>query len=247
MVTWQSPYWLVQEINNRWTKFWYTETRGPLAAAVTPLSFYWLSHFPAPQPLHLVAPPPSALTSFIHFALTFCRTLLVRLVFALPGASPPPSRRDSARCRLSSHPPHLVVVCHIARRLGLSYGWLSWCLLSHRCLLCVYASRLWQHSASSAAAPAAMSVLYNVSRTGAGPPRTPPFPLSLRRTSVASAGPPPPLPSPRLPLCVSITSVGPLLTITLSLAMAVGTIKIDRNNQKCQKISGNFDCHRIRR
>ena len=88
-------------------KFWYTETRGPLAAAVTPLSFYWLSHFPAPQPLHLVAPPPSALTSFIHFALTFCRTLLVRLVFALPGASPPPSRRDSARCRLSSHPPHL--------------------------------------------------------------------------------------------------------------------------------------------
>jgi hypothetical protein len=79
---------------------------------VAPLSFCWLLRFPAPQPFPLVAPRPGALASFIHYALTFRCTPLVRLVFALIGASPPPSRRDSARCHLSSHPPHLVGLSH---------------------------------------------------------------------------------------------------------------------------------------
>jgi hypothetical protein len=62
--------------------------------------------------LSLLSPRPGALASFIHYALTFRCTPLVRLVFALIGASPPPSRRDSARCHLSSHPPHLVGLSH---------------------------------------------------------------------------------------------------------------------------------------
>jgi hypothetical protein len=106
------------------------------AFAVTPqpldafLWFGWLSRFPAPRPLPLVAPPPGASASTIHHASTFRCAPLAWLVVALPGASPP-FRRDSARFRLSL----VRLFCCIVRRLGLSYGWLLCCLRSHSCLL----------------------------------------------------------------------------------------------------------------
>ena len=71
---------------------------------VAPLSFGWLSHFPAPQPLPFVAPPPGALASAIHYASTFCCAPLVRLVVALPRASTP----ISLHLRLVPRPPPLV-------------------------------------------------------------------------------------------------------------------------------------------
>ena len=61
---------------------------GTPLSRVAPLLFGWLSHFPAPH-LPLVAPPPGASASTIHYASTFCRAPLVRLVIALPSASTP--------------------------------------------------------------------------------------------------------------------------------------------------------------
>lgn len=87
---------------------------------VAPLPFCWLSSFPAPRPLPLVAPPPTHRTP----PFTMPRPFAAPLIFALPVTSPLPSHCDSTRYRLSSHPPRSVV-CHIARRFGLSYGWLS--------------------------------------------------------------------------------------------------------------------------
>ncbi len=63
-----------------------------------------MSHFPVPQPLPLVAPPPRALASAIHYASTFRRAPLVRLVFALPSASTP----ISLQLCLVPWPPPLV-------------------------------------------------------------------------------------------------------------------------------------------
>ena len=71
---------------------------------VAPLSFGWLSHFPAPQPLPLVAPPPGASAFAIHYASTFCRAPLVWLVVALPSASTP----ILLQLRLVPWPPPLV-------------------------------------------------------------------------------------------------------------------------------------------
>ena len=71
---------------------------------VVPLSFCWLSHFPAPQPLSLAAPPPGALASAICYASTFCHAPLVWLVAALPSASTP----ISLQLRLVPRPPPLV-------------------------------------------------------------------------------------------------------------------------------------------
>ena len=56
---------------------------------VMPLSFGWLLHFPAPQPLPLVAPLPGPSASAIHYASTFHHAPLVQLVVALPSASTP--------------------------------------------------------------------------------------------------------------------------------------------------------------
>jgi hypothetical protein len=71
---------------------------------VPPFLFGLLSHFPAPQPLPLVVPPPGALASAIHYASTFHRVPLVRLVVALPSAS----TLISLQLRLVPWPPPLV-------------------------------------------------------------------------------------------------------------------------------------------
>jgi hypothetical protein len=60
-----------------------------LCLALHPSRSVGLSHFPAPQPLPLVAPPPGALASAIHYASTFCCAPLVWLVVVLPGTSTP--------------------------------------------------------------------------------------------------------------------------------------------------------------
>ena len=125
------------------------------ASAVTPpplvasLSFSWVLRFPAHQPLPLVAPPPGTSASGIHHASTFCSTPLAWLVVALPGASPPPLVATLPGTA-SRRTPLVRLVCRIVWRLGLSYGWLLCCLSSRRCLLCVYASRSRQCSASTA-------------------------------------------------------------------------------------------------
>ena len=56
---------------------------------VVPLLFGWLLHFPVHQPLPLIALSPGASAFAIHHALTFRCVPLIRLVFSLPGASPP--------------------------------------------------------------------------------------------------------------------------------------------------------------
>ena len=69
---------------------------------VAPLLFGWLSHFPVPQPLPLVAPLPGASASAIHYTSTFhhsrscsvgcgvVQRLNPHLVLTPPGARPPP-------------------------------------------------------------------------------------------------------------------------------------------------------------
>jgi len=91
----------------------------PLPLAV-PLSFGWLLHFPVPQPLPHVALISGASASAIHHhhTSTFCRIPPFRLFFALPGASPPPSRRDSAQPPL---PSRLRSVLPLVATL--SFGW----------------------------------------------------------------------------------------------------------------------------
>ena len=73
---------------------------------VAPLLVGWLLLFPAPQPLPLVAPPPGASASVIHYASTFFfrRTPLVWLVVTLPSAS----TTISLQLRLVPRPPPLV-------------------------------------------------------------------------------------------------------------------------------------------
>ena len=102
-------------------------SRQPLLCIV-PLSFGWLLHYPAPQPLPFVVPPPSASvhhSSPSHLPirrapvvqlvvpplaappplvnLTLHRTSLVRLVVAFPSTSASPSRRLRPAPRSAIH------------------------------------------------------------------------------------------------------------------------------------------------
>ena len=87
---------------------------------IAPLLF-GLLHFPAPQPLLLVVPPPGASASAIHYASTFRCAPLIRLVVTLPSASTP----ILSQLCLVPRPPPLVdtlpvtafgVVCRRSRR-----------------------------------------------------------------------------------------------------------------------------------
>ena len=148
---------------------------------VVPLSFGWLSHFPVPQPLPLVAPPPGALASAIYYASTIRRAPLVWLVVALPSASIP----ISSQLRLVLRPPPLVdpllvtafgIICRCSRR-------------------CIHPIR--HHLPQSGRPPNnAISVVVAVRvRCQPGSPLLLPLPRGPSRTSVASAGSPPPLPA----------------------------------------------------
>ena len=108
-----------------------------LLPLVVPLSFGWLSRFPVPQPLPLVAPPPGALPPpFIMpppfvAPLSFTWLSLCLAPWPRPLVATPPGAS-------SCHTPLIRLFCPIAQRLGLSYGWLSCCLSSlpsvHLCL-----------------------------------------------------------------------------------------------------------------
>ena len=96
---------------------------------VPPLLICWLSGFLVPQPLPLVAPlpgtlllpfitPPPFVAPLLFGWLSLCLAPRPRpLVATPPGAA-------------SRHTPLVRLVCRIARRLGLLYRWLSYCLSS---------------------------------------------------------------------------------------------------------------------
>ena len=133
------------------------------------------------------------------------------VVVTFPSTSASPSRRASARSlclryllrlNLSSRPSRSVG-CRVAPALQPpSRRNSAWCLGLHLLLI----PRSWQRSSSFAAAPAAVSVPYDVTFPRAGGPRTSPFRVSSPCASVASAGPPSLLPSPRAPSRASVAS-----------------------------------------
>jgi len=190
-------------------------TLPPLAP---PLSFCWLLRFLVPQPLPLVTSPPSALASAIHPASTFFRATLVRLVVTLPGASTPPSRRDSTRCRLSLHPSHSVGVSHCLASWSIVRMVVMLPLVTASCAsTALVRDSVWHRlpplpppypSRTKPPSPEREQGLpkhchfrchCSVHLLPVGPP--PPFPSSCvsSRKSVASVEPPPPLPSSQAP------------------------------------------------
>jgi hypothetical protein len=96
---------------------------------VPPLLICWLSGFLVPQPLPLVAPlpgtlpppfitPPPFVVPLLFGWLSLCLAPRPCPLVAIP---PGATSRHTALVRL---------ICRIARRLGLSYRWLSYCLSS---------------------------------------------------------------------------------------------------------------------
>ncbi len=111
----------------------HTSTSGCAPLALLVVAFSSVSASPschascqAPRPPPFIMPQP------------FITPLLFGWFFLAPC---PRSLVVTPPVAASCCTPLVWLVCRIARRLGLSYGWLLCCLSSRRCLLRIYASR----------------------------------------------------------------------------------------------------------